>query len=520
LKIVVAQRLPNVINFIARSVTRMLFRNRISVFAVFLALAAILLQGCASREEKIANTLKKAESLISEQKVNEAIEKLREGTTKFEESAPLFETLGNTLIKASKMSEGVEAFKSAIALDPSRAQLWVRIGDIERSLSNYPAAIEAYQKYLTEFPSDFLAWKSLTKIHQEKGDRAAAIEAAFAWNRSRPSAEPARILGSLFSEGGNVSQARSWYSQSAAYGNGEASRDSLATIIEMEIGLQQFLPAETWLKRYEEQYPNTGSDARVLKAKDVLQKWREAQREIAELAQQSENQEQDLEEKREAALESERLIREERERKLAAQLAEQESEAAEEVETDNTEELPPPNTPIKAPTPLADSAGTFNTPVPAPVPTSNATEQAIAVVATNDPAAAIDAYWNALGENPDNAANWHALASLYTEQQSYSDAEACILEARRRNPLSIEINALYLTIISNTAPTRQLFEEATAVRAQFPREPLILLNFAKAIQNANAAPNQVRNAYQAFLEIASPTTQGYQEAQSFLNSGN
>ena len=507
----------------------MLSRNRINTLSIIFALFTFLLvQGCASREEKIARTLQEADALISDGKTAEAIKTLQEGTTKFGDSPQFFESLGNAFISSSNRAQAVEALKSSVTLDPSRTRLWVRIGNLERTLGNSAQAAAAYQNYLSAFPSDFLAWKSLTEIHQESGDRAGAIESAIVWNRVRPSAEPARILGLLFLEGGNLPQARSWFSQSAAYESGEAARDALAILIELEIGLQQFLPAETWVKRYEENFPNAGNDARVMKAKDVLRRWREAQREIAEVADRIEAQEKALEEKRLVAIENERLAREERERKRREQAAQAQPPEESTAEADDTltaeSDLLDPNTHTKAPTPLTDHDA--SSPIQnlsresQPPSPSSYIATAESAIASGDLNAAIDAYWNALGENPNDVASWRALASLYISQQNYFDAEACILEARRIDPQSIEAQALYLSIISNTKKPAEVFAKASAIRSQFPQSPVILFNFAKAIQAANAAPNQVTQAYQAFLDIASPSTPGYQEAQSFLNSGN
>ena len=56
------------------------FRNRISAPVFFLTLAAILLlQACASREDKIARTLRQAESALSEENIEEALDILERG---------------------------------------------------------------------------------------------------------------------------------------------------------------------------------------------------------------------------------------------------------------------------------------------------------------------------------------------------------------------------------------------------------------------------------------------------------
>jgi len=482
----------------------MLSRNRISASLLSAAFGALLfLQGCASKEEKIARALNEADILISNEKNDEAIAVLQENAKRFPDEASLFEALGDALADRSKGTEAINALRTSVSLDTSRARLWVRIADLERSLNRNREAIDAYRNYLKAYPSDFLAWKSLTAVLQDTGDRPATIKSAMEWNRVRPSSEPTRLLGELFLEGGNLPQARSWYSQSAAYEAGEASRDSLAALIELEIGLQQFLPAETWIKRYEERYPNDGNDVRVLEATDVLARWRQAQREIAEASSQIEAQEKELEAKRAAAAEAERLAREEREQRLKEQLDQTNTNP-----DDSTDAVLPEEELVKAPTPLPDSNPIASTPQ-----SSTPVDPEPSVPSKSS----IETYWDALGENPDDPENWRALAALYFDQGNFAEAESYILEARRRAPRSPEINAFYLNIIAQSGNTKQILEEAAQIRSQFPQSPLILLNFARTIQKAGANRNQVTDAYQSFLDMAEPSIPGYQEAQRFLN---
>ena len=129
---------------------------------------------------------------------------------------------------------------------------------------------------------------------------------------------------------------------------------------------------------------------------------------------------------------------------------------------------------------------------------------------------AIDLYWRALGPNSENTEIWFELASAYEETRNWLDAEACILEAKRRDPTSPTIAQSYLSIISQTQNANRVIEEAEALANLFPRSAPISLILAQTLRGANAPRSRVSQAYENFLEKAAPSEMGVEEARAYL----
>ncbi len=492
------------------SIFRMLchnrFSQRISIFALLLVALGMLV-GCSSREERIASALRKADAAIDEEDFEEAAKLLEKAAIKYEDSSSVHESLANVYESLGDLGKAAETFKEVIELDSKKGHLWVRVGEIYTRLERNAEAIESFKSYLESHSNDFLAWKNITLLHEREGEISAAINAALKWNNLRPSSSPALKLGSLFQISDNIPQARSWYSQGAAYKGDPDARESLTRLIDLEIRLQQYLPAETWLKAYQQRYANEMPDGRIENAKTMLAKWKQAQEDIALAAKRLEQQRRDLERRREEAAQREEEARKQRE----AYLAEQKN-LAEQQQGDGIE---------KAPTALSNdgsgldvnSDSTSNSKVDTLLQTAKASYDA------GDFQAAIGTFWLALGEDANDPEIWHMLANAYMENESWSDAEACLLEAKRRAPRSADIAADYLSTISHTQSASKWSSEAQALQRLFPQDARISLLLAQSLRKANASRSKILRAYNDFLQLASPDMDGYQEATSYLNRG-
>ncbi len=109
-------------------------------------------------------------------------------------------------------------------------------------------------------------------------------------------------------------------------------------------------------------------------------------------------------------------------------------------------------------------------------------EAARSAVDRADSMEAIDLYWRALGPGSENPVIWYELADVYMEAQNWLDAEACILEAKRRDPRSPIIVSAYLTIVAQTQAPSKAVREAEALVNLFPREPSVSLAYARLLK--------------------------------------
>ena len=318
---------------------------------------------------------------------------------------------------------------------------------------------------------------------------------------------------------GNDPQARSWISQAAAYTSDPQARDALASLINLEIQLQQYLPASTWLEQYDERYGANPSDPRTQEARSTIGRWRRAQREIAEAAAELERKRQELEQQAIEARRQQEQAQREREVLIAAQ------ETGPEIDVPANDDAIPNSLPTesspegfgveKPPVALADSPDTTE-PQSIEMPEVDYLSQARSAKDNEDLPTAIDLYWRALGPNSENAEIWFELASVYEESRNWLDAEACILEAKRRDPTSPIIAQSYLSIISQTQNANRVIEEAEALANLFPRSAPISLILAQTLRGTNAPRSRVSQAYENFLQKAAPSETGVEEARAYL----
>ena len=167
----------------------------------------------------------------------------------------------------------------------------------------------------------------------------------------------------------------------------------------------------------------------------------------------------------------------------------------------------------KPPVALVD---TNDDPPPSIVSDVDYLEAARSAVDREDSMEAIDLYWRALGPGSENPVIWHELANVYIETQNWLDAEACILEAKRRDPRSPIIASAYLTIVAQTQAPSKAVREAEALVNLFPREASVSLAYARLLKKANAPRSRISDAYDNFLSAAAPGAEGIKEATTYL----
>ncbi len=500
-----------------------MYRKKLIVFrkrmTPLLLMALSLFASCSSREERISRAISKADEARQRDETSNALTILGKAALKNPDSASLQEVLGNTYLEANDPLSAIESFEKAIELDTKRQRLWVTVADLYERLGRSIKSLESLATYLQSFPDDFLAWKHHGSIQETRGELSKAIQSYLEWNRIRPSAAPALKIGQLFQQMGNDPQARSWISQATAYINDPQARDALASLINLEIQMQQYLPASTWLEQYDERYGANPSDPRIQESRSTIGRWRRAQQEIAEAAAELERERKELEQQAIEARRQQEEVEIEREALLLAQRTNSEIAPTQGDRTfpDSSPTATSPDNvgDEKPPIALADSpAPTESQPIE--IPAIDYLSQARSSKDNGDLSSAIDLYWRALGPNSENAEIWFELANAYQKTRNWLDAEACILEAKRRNPTSPTIAKSYLSIISQTQTTDRVFEEAEALANLFPRSAPISLILAQTLRGANAPHSRVSEAYEDFLQRAGPSEMGVEEARAYL----
>lgn len=494
----------------------------------------LLLVGCASREEKIQRVQAEAEAALFESQPDDAIKILRDGLRRFPDSNTIRIALGRALAGADQLEEASQLLKEAIERDPDQDHLWVKIGEQRARLGESQQAIDAFNAYLTNHANDFLAWKALALEYEKSGNLTEAIKSASEWNDLTPSAQPALKLGELYLASGNVPQARSWFGQAAAYERQGAARDALAELIRLETSLKQFQQAIVRLEEFERRYGTGSSDRRIQESRQVISDWRRAREEIARAAAELENERRALEALRSGAQTPALPPLASNESQSASSNAPSSGERGPELQDSerpadepaqlSTSERPPemlfPD-PIDAatPEPIEPTAPERREAAPATAE-SEGIETALEAIESRDYDQAIQTLWSLLGDNPDDAELWYRLSTAYFAKSEWFDAEACILEARRRAPRSERIAIQYLETILKTQNTNQALREIQTMRRQFPSDPDMALLHARTLRDANAAASVTASAYRDFIQLADRRHPGRPEATRFLQNGN
>ncbi|MDQ8184396.1 tetratricopeptide repeat protein [Pelagicoccus sp. SDUM812002] len=489
---------------------------------------ATVISGCASREERIQSVQADANEALFEDRSDLAIEILSEGLDSFPDSNELRIALARALQNAGNLEEAAALLEEAIELDPEADQLWVKIGEIRSTLGQSQAAVTAFEAYLKNHAGDFLAWKTVALENEKLGKLTDAIKAASKWNEITPSSQPALKLGQLFLASRNNAQARSWFSQAAAYGDDGASKEALAELIKLETSLKQFQQATTWLTQYGQRYGSDFSDPRIQESKTVLDSWDRARREIAAAAAELEKERDELEAQQftdEEPQEPRQLVQ------LSDSIGIQRPpESVEETAATNPTENSQ-STAARPPIALFDD-DEYESQVENGLPDSTGSadetealelspyDQAVSAFEAGSYDEAIGLFWELLGSNDNDPQLWYRLSLAYFAQRNWYDAENTILQARSRAPRSEVIANQYLLTIANTQNTTQVLEEIKALRLLFPRSPAIALTLAQTLRNANAPRSIVTAAYRDFMSIAPRGATGYKEAKQYLQNGN
>jgi len=139
------------------------------------------------------------------------------------------------------------------------------------------------------------------------------------------------------------------------------------------------------------------------------------------------------------------------------------------------------------------------------------------LAAQGDSKGAAIAYWKAVGQDDSRSDLWLKLTNAYRALREWPEAEACVLEARRRDRQNPDIEIVYLDIIRQTRPYDQFLDEIESSRSRYPQDPDIAILLANALSATGQDTIQAIRAYEDFLLLAPPDDPRRQQAKNSLN---
>jgi tetratricopeptide (TPR) repeat protein len=206
----------------------------------------------AAEDDRAANALKEAESLLQKQQYQQAEEKLQTIVTQQQENPQAWFDLGFAQSHQGKTTEAIAAYKKATQLDPKwfEAQqnlglALAKSGDLNAAASALKTAV-ALKPIIGGQQALAAAWLSLAQVTEENApqESLAAYQKAVELD---PTNSEAQLGSSRMAErAGNTAAAEQQYLKLAAAGN----NDSIERLVSLYLKQKRFADAESWLHKY------------------------------------------------------------------------------------------------------------------------------------------------------------------------------------------------------------------------------------------------------------------------------
>ena len=465
------------------------FRSALPGTLVFLVL--VLLAGCGDPEVRLEEGLESARALADRGDPDRALEELNQLNEEFPgrgtvlgEMAAIYEETGEDFFAGLFYEQAARSGPDFEELFFPAARSFAAGGDEAR-------AINIIDEYLERFPDDAEAWRFSADLLAGANRYQSALSAHLRGERlDGPSRNPdhAAAVGDLYLRVGNLAQAEIYFATAAE----ESPQDRLQALIGLltiQTRSQDLARAEETLALLDEEFPGAVEASAIADARERIEVWRVAQDTIAEeiarleaLAETEAAAEEDPEEPSDddAGMGTKRRSRR---KKIPANPPA--------VSSPGWKRRIPRTKPAEEPAP----------PPPPPPPPTTA-ELARAALEEGDAAGATTLFWGAIGENPDDAELWAGLSRSYLADGDPENAEIAILEARRREPDSLQYTLTYLKVIQQSRSETRFLEELERAYERIPNSPDIVLSLARAYGRAGGNPTNAAYFYDKFLEMA------------------
>ncbi|MBC2600706.1 tetratricopeptide repeat protein [Puniceicoccus vermicola] len=484
----------------SRSVLRWFFPLFFSLF---------FLTACSDPEAKFEEQLAEASALIDQGQYDQAIELLNQLDEKYPDRGVVLQELGRAYEESDVgLFAGVFYEKAAQAdaefselLFPA-ARFFAEEGDRNRALSTI-------DDYLELYPDDAEAWRFSAELLAENQRFQSALSAHLRAERlDGPSRNPeyAATMGELYMQAGNIPQAEIHFQTALSEAPDDRFR-ALMGLLGASYRAENFPQAEEILATLNEEFPGAVESSQWAGAQDDVKAWRVRQDTLAAEI---------------AALEERR------------KLAEAEAEESEEAETSTDDENRVGHGTVLAHNPqqgggkmavLEDPQSTIDgklagvgemeilemevepepepEPLPPPPPPEPTTlDYALEAREERDFDRAIPLFWKAVQEDSDNPEVWAELSKTYMMEGDPENAEIAILEARRRDPESLEYTMTYLSVIEKSRSRARYMEELERAYSQIPDSPELSLAMARAYAQPGGNPANAAFFFREFLELA------------------
>jgi tetratricopeptide (TPR) repeat protein len=233
----------------------------------------------ATDDDRTADALKEAESLLQKQQYQQAEEKLQAIVLKQSANPQAWFDLGFAQSHQGKTTGAVAAYKKAVALDPKWFEAQQNLGLALAKSGDLPAAAAALRTAVTLKPTVggqqalSAAWLSLAQVTAESQPQESLAAYQKAAELDPANADAQLGIARMAERAGNAAAAEQQYLKLAAAGN----NDSIESLISLYLKQKRFSDAETWLHKYLAANPqNTAAQLQLGKLQAAEGKTQEA----------------------------------------------------------------------------------------------------------------------------------------------------------------------------------------------------------------------------------------------------
>jgi tetratricopeptide (TPR) repeat protein len=205
-----------------------------------------------TRDDRSADALKDAESLLQKQQYPQAEEKLQALIVTQSQNPQVWFDLGFAQSHLGKSADAIAAYKKATQLDPKWFEAQQNLGLALAKSGDLTAAASALKTAVTLKPTIggkqalAAAWLSLAQVTEESSPQD-ALAAYQKGSELDPANSEAQLgVARMADRSGNVAAAEQQYLKLAAAGN----NDSIERLIGLYLKQKRFADAETWLRKY------------------------------------------------------------------------------------------------------------------------------------------------------------------------------------------------------------------------------------------------------------------------------
>ena len=463
---------------------------------ITLASAFLLLCGCGGRDESFSRDLREANERVNQGDFAGAIEILVPLNEERPSQIPVVEALAFAYAGNGDHTLAAWHMIQLADLDPAQPDLRLLAAKSLETAGDPESAIEQYRLYLKSETQDARAWQHLADLCRMTNNPRGAIEALLARQTLDPSPETAFALGQLFRSLNNSPQAQVWFA-TAARADGSNADAARLNLLELSLAEDDFRTAADLAASLQDRLGDPEDRRRLENSREQIKAWQAS----------------------ESTLEAARRERERLASEVGRLRREQEAMAAENArraEADArasrlAQEEAQRERPVQSALPQSGTAGAAGR---TDVATGEAAE---ALAAAGDPQGAVAAYWKAINADDTRPGLWLGLSRAYIALQQWTEAESCVLEARRRDRKNPRIEETYLQIVRRTRPFDVFLAEVTAARNRFPQSPDLALQLAEALSAAGTDTLQAIRAYEDFLLLAPPDDPRIPQTQNTLD---